>query len=103
MIIIFNYIGIALLILAIFGAWAVHFSLWALGLGQSGANLGALVAYGGSAVLLDLVCRSTGVINSSPRGWLRFIAPSSGGQIFFIPIWILAGGVLSYKLLRMLI
>ena len=80
MLIVFNYVGVALCVLALFGGWAVKFSAWALGFGELAEDLGFAAAWCAFAALLDLVCRSTGILNSSPRNWLRFIAPSTGGQ-----------------------
>jgi hypothetical protein len=102
-IVIYNYVGIALCVLAVFGGWLVKFSAWALGFSESFENLGFLGGACAVAVLLDLACRSTGIINSSPRGMLRFVAPSTGGQIFFVPIWALASCLLGYQIIRMLI
>jgi len=103
MIIIFNYIGVAFCILALFGGWAVKFSGWALGFDESINNFGVLAAWCAVAAFLDLGCRSMGILNSSPRNWLRLIAPSTGGQIFFIPIWILTTGLLGYQVVRMFV
>ena len=97
MIIIFNYAGIAFCVLGVFGGWAVRFSAWALGFGDSIRDLGFLAAFCAAIALLDLACRATGILNSSPRNWLRFVAPSTGGQIFFIPMWILALALLGYQ------
>src|SRR5262245_51566766 len=103
MIIIFNYAGVAFCVLALFGGWGVRFSAWALGFGESTNDFGFVAAWCAVLVLLDLACRSLGILNSTPRSWLRFVAPSTGGQIFFIPIWILATGLLGYQLVRMVI
>jgi len=103
MFIIFNYAGIAFCVLALFGGWGVKFSAWALGFGESANEVGFAAAWCAVAVLLDLACRSTGILNSSPRSWLRFVAPSTGGQIFFIPIWILATALLCYQIVSVLI
>jgi hypothetical protein len=101
MLVIFNYVGLALCVLALFGGWAVKFSAWALGLGESPNNLAFAAAWCIFAALLDLVWRSRGVLNSSHKTWLRFIAPSTGGQVFFIPIWIIATVALGYQLITM--
>lgn len=103
MLIIFNYAGVAFCVLALFGGWGVKFSAWALGFSESANDLSFIAAWCAALTLLDLACRSTGILNSSPRNWLRFVAPSTGGQIFFIPIWILATGLLGYQLVRMFI
>ena len=100
MVIIFNPAGVSFCVLALFGGWGVKFSAWALGFDESVKDLGFGVAWCAVVVLLDLACRLMGLLNSSPRSWLRFIAPSTGGQIFFIPIWILATGLLGYQLVR---
>lgn len=102
MFLIFNYAGVAFCVLALFGGWAVKFSAWALGFGESAKFLGFAAAWCAVAALLDLTFRSTRLLNASPRNWLRFIAPSSGGQVFFIPIWIIATGALGYQLVTML-
>ena len=101
MLIIFNYAGVAFCILALFGGWAVKFSAWALGFGESTTDHSFVASWCAVLALLDLACRSIGILNSSPKSWVRFIAPSTGGQIFFIPIWILATVLLSYQVVRM--
>jgi hypothetical protein len=101
--IIFNLAGVAFCVLAVFGGWGVKFSAWALGFGEAGKDLSFVAAWCVVAALLDLACRSTGMLNSSPRNWLRFIAPYTGGQVFFIPIWISATALLGYQLVRMFI
>ena len=101
MLIIFNYVGVVFCILALFGGWAVKFSAWALGFGESANALGFAAAWCAFAALLDLACRSTRIINSSPRNWLRFIAPATGGQVFFIPIWIIATVAPGYQVITM--
>ena len=103
MIIIYNYPGVAFCVLALFGGWGVKFSAWALGFSESTNALSFGVAWCAVLALLDLATRSTGILNSSPRSWLRFVAPSTGGQIFFVPLWILATGLLGYQLVRMFI
>ncbi len=103
MLLIFNYAGVAFCVLAVFGGWGVKFSAWALGFGESANDLGFVVAWCTVLALLDLACRSTGILNSSPRSWLRFVSPFTGGQLFFIPLWILATGVLGYQIVRMFI
>ena len=103
MLIIFNYVGIALCVLAVFGGWMVKFSAWALGLSKSFEELGFIAATCAAATFLDIACRTTGIVNSSPGGWLRFLAPSTGGQIFFVPIWILATGLLAFEVIRTLV
>ena len=101
MLIIFNYVGVAFCILALFGGWAVKFSAWALGFGESANALGFAAAWCAVAALLDLVYRSI-QLNSFRRRWLRFIAPSTGGQVFFVPIWIIATAALCYQLVSVL-
>ena len=103
MLLIFNYAGIAFCVLALFGGWGVKFSAWAIGLGDSANDLGVAAGWCAVAALLDLVCRSTGILNSSPRSWLRFVSPYTGGQVFFIPIWTLATVLLCYQLVSVLI
>ena len=100
MLIIFNYVGVALCVLALFGGWAVKFSAWALGFGESPNTLAFGVAWCSFAALLDLVWRSTRTLNSD-KNWLRFIAPTTGGQVFFIPIWIIATVGLGYQIITM--
>ncbi|HEU4432646.1 MAG TPA: hypothetical protein VFR51_04570 [Pyrinomonadaceae bacterium] len=101
MLIIFNYAGVAFVILALFGGWAVKFAAWALGFEESANDFSFVAAWCAVAALIDLVCRSAGILNSSPRNWLRFIAPSNGGHLFFIPIWILTSVLLGYQVVRM--
>ena len=101
MLIIFNYVGVVFCILALFGGWAVKFSAWALGFGEAANALGFAAAWCVCAALLDLACRSMRLLNASPRNGLRFIAPATGGQVFFIPIWIIATVALGYQLMTM--
>jgi hypothetical protein len=82
MFIIFNLAGVSFCVLALFGGWGVQFSAWALGFDESVKDLGFGVAWCAVVVLLDLGCRSLGLANSSRRSWLRFVAPSNGGQFF---------------------
>jgi hypothetical protein len=96
--IIFNLAGVAFLVLAVFGGWGVKFSAWALGFDDSAKNLGFGVAWCVFVILLDLGCRSTRALNPSRRNWLRFMAPRSGGQLFFIPVWIIATALMAYQL-----
>ena len=97
MIIIFNYAGIAFCVLGVFGGWAVRFAAWALGFGDSIRDVGFLAAFCAAIALLDLACRAGGILNPSYGSLRRFIVPSTGGQIFFIPIWILAVVLFVYQ------
>lgn len=101
MLIIFNYVGVAFCILALFGGWAVKFSAWALGFGESATDVSFVASWAAVLTLLDVASRSIGIFNSSPKSWARFIAPSCGGHLFFIPIWILATALLTYQIVRM--
>ena len=103
MLIIFNYAGVAFCILALFAGWGVKFSAWALGFGESTINFSFVASWAAVLALLDLACRSIGLFNSSPRNLGRFVAPDAGGQLFFIPIWILATVLLTYQLGRMFV
>jgi len=100
MLIIFNYAGVAFLILALFGGGAVKFASWALGFDESASDSSFVAAWCAVAALIDLACRSAGIINSSRQNWLRFIAPSNGGHVFFIPIWIWTTALLGYQVVR---
>ena len=103
MLIIFNYVGVAFCILALFGGWGVKFSAWALGFSESTIDFSFVASWAAVLALLDLGCRSIGLLNSSRNNWGRFVAPTAGGQIFFIPIWVLATVLLTYQVGRMFV
>jgi len=103
MLIIFNYVGVALCVLAVFAGWGVKFSAWALGFSESTINFSFLASWAAVIALLDLACRSMRLFDSSPRNWGRFVAPTAGGHLFFIPIWILATVLLTYHVGRMFV
>ena len=103
MLIIFNYVGVAFCILALFGGWGVKFSAWALGFSESAIDSMFVASWAAVLALLDLGCRSIGLVNSSPKNLGRFVAPTTGGQLFFIPIWVLATVLLIYHVARMFV
>lgn len=87
MILIFNKAGLLFLLFGATGAWVAAFVLWALGLDE-GAVYGALISFYAIAGGFDITCRYFDVFRAGTR-WLRAVIPSAGGQLFFIPIWIL--------------
>lgn len=102
MFLIFNVAGLAMIILGMI----VMYGLWWLVYLISGDSrylmfvsvMAGLVA----TIIADLAYRALG---DRQTGWLRFLYPSTGGSLFFLPVWLLGvlmGGRFLYSLIEAL-
>lgn len=97
-ILIFNNAGLLFLFFGAIGAWVVEFVFWALGLDEVGIQWG-LISFCAITGGFDIVCRYFDVFRAG-TSWLRVVRPSAGGQLFFIPIWILIVALVMLSSLR---
>jgi len=88
MILVFNKPGLLFLFFGALGAWVTAFVLWSLGLDEGDVSW-ALIFFCGIVSGFDIACRYLDVFRAG-KSWKRAVLPSAGGQLFFIPVWILA-------------
>ena len=98
MILVFNKAGLLFLFFGAIGAWVAAFVLWALGLDEGGIPW-ALVSFCAITGGFDIACRYFDVFRTGTP-WLRVLRPSAGGQLFFIPVWILTVALLVLVVVR---
>ena len=93
-ILIFNAPGLLFLFFGGLGAWVVGFSLWALGLDEGGFPW-VLISFCAITAAFDIACRYSDALRTESAS-LRLVRPSAGGQLFFIPVWILTVALLIF-------
>jgi hypothetical protein len=65
--------------------------LWAVGVDEGGIPW-TLISFCAIPGCFDIACRYFDVFRTG-TAWLRAVSPSGGGQLFFIPVWILTVAV----------
>ena len=87
MILIFNRPGLIFVVFGAIGAWIASFVRWALGL-DGGPIPWSFLLFCAITGGFDIACRYFDVFRTG-RSWQRVVSPLAGGQLFFIPVWIL--------------
>jgi hypothetical protein len=92
MILIFNKAGLLFLLFGAIGAWVAAFVLWSLGRDEGGVPW-TLISFCAITGGFDIASRYLDVFRTG-ADWLRVVRPSAGGQLFFIPVWVLTVALL---------
>jgi hypothetical protein len=87
MILVFNKAGVLFLVFGGLGAWVVWFVQWALGFDVNPVPW-ALISFCAVAGGFDIACRYYNIFRSAGPSWSRAVNPSTGGHLFYIPVWI---------------